>query len=62
MNTILSEYFTLGTSVKNKKDLTYCLFRSLTLLKTSNTFLTAISLDSLLVVKKYIYSNFGSKV
>ena len=40
MNTILSEYFTLGTSVKNKKDLTYCLFRSLTFPEISNTFLT----------------------
>ena len=40
MNTILPEYFTLDTSVKNKKDLKYCLFRSLTFLKTSNTFLT----------------------
>ena len=27
MNTILSEYFTLATSVKNKKDLKYCLFQ-----------------------------------
>ena len=40
MNTILSQYFTLGTSVKNKKDLTYCLFCSLTFLKTGNANLT----------------------
>ena len=55
MNTILSEYFTLSTFVKNKKDLKYCLFRSLTFLRT-------IPLDSVFAVKKYIYSNFDSKV
>ena len=30
--------FYIAYLVKNKKDLTYCLFRSLTFLKTSNTF------------------------
>ena len=61
MNTILSEYFTLATSVKNKKNLKYCLFRSLTFLKPATLSLWTISLDSLVVVKKDIYSNFGSK-
>ena len=60
MNTILPEHFTLATSVKNKKDLKYCLFRSLTFLRTATLSLWAISLDSLVVVKKDIYSNFGS--
>ena len=52
MITILSEYFTLATSVKNKKNLKYCLFRSLTFLKPATLSLWTISLDSLVVVKK----------
>ena len=62
MNIILSEYFTLDTSVKNEKDLTYCLFHPLKFRKTSNISLQTTSLDNLFVVKKYIYSNFGSNV
>ena len=57
MNTILSEYFTFGTSVGN---IVY--FVLWHFLKPVTLSLWTISLDSLFVVKKYIYSNFGSKV
>ena len=60
MNSILSEYFTLATSIKNKENLKYCLFRPLTFLRTSNAFLIEnISWQSVI---KYICSNFSSKV
>ena len=63
MNTILSEYFTLGTSVKNKTwkkmSKTFVLWH---FLKPVTLSLQTISPDSLFVIKKYIYINFGSKV